>query len=113
MGTAFLLAAVTAALVVTTASASIDRGRLRPPPQLTESMKSVWMSEWVACRHKRLSALAKEIGVKIPSGRPPQLAAILIAKKAEPPLYEVGEQLDAALAGCRNGILWRYYHETP
>src|SRR5205809_3998832 len=110
---AFLLAAVTSALFVATALASIDRGRLRPPLQLTEANKSVWMSEWVACRHKRLSALAKEIGVKIPAGRAPQVAAILIAKKAEAPLYEVGDALDAAIDGCRNGILWRYYHETP
>jgi hypothetical protein len=110
---AFLLAAVTSALVVATALASTDRGRSRPPLQLTEDNKSVWMSEWVACRHMRLSALAKEIGVKITSARPPQVLAILIAKKAEAPLYEVGEALDAAVDGCRNGILWRYYHETP
>jgi hypothetical protein len=110
---ALLLAAVTSALVVATAVASTDRGRLRPPLQLTEENKAVWMTEWVACRHKRLSALAKEIGVRIPSGRPPQVAALLIARKAEPPLYEVGDALEAAIDGCRNGILWRYYHETP
>jgi hypothetical protein len=110
---ALLLAAVTFALVVATALASTDRGRLRPPAQLTEANKAVWMSEWVACRHKRLSALAKEIGIRIPSGRAPQIAAILIARKAEAPLYLVGDELAAAVDGCRNGILWRYYHETP
>jgi hypothetical protein len=110
---ALLLAAVTSALVVATALASTDRGRLRPPPQLTEANKAVWMSEWVACRHKRLSALAKEIGIRIPSGRAPQIAAILIARKAEAPLYQVADELEAAVDGCRNGILWRYYHETP
>ena len=108
---AFLLAGVTCALVVATASASTDRGRLRPPLQLTEDNKAVWMSEWVACRHMRLSALAKVIGVKITSSRPPQVLAILIARKAEAPLYEVGDALDAAVDGCRNGILWRFYHE--
>ena len=112
-GIAFLLAAVTSALFVATALASTDRGRLRPPLQLTEENKAVWMTEWVACRHLRLSALAKEIGVKIPAGRAPQVAAILIAKKAEAPLYEVGDALVAAIDGCRNGILWRFYHETP
>ena len=30
----------------------------------------------------------------------------------EGPLYEVGDALVAAIDGCRNGILWRYYHET-
>src|SRR5947207_8906799 len=109
---AFLLAAVTSALFVATALASIDRGRLRPPLQLTEANKSVWMGEWVACRHKRLSALAKEIGIRIPSGRAPQVAAILIAKKAEAPLWNIQAELDVAIDGCRNGILWRYYHES-
>jgi hypothetical protein len=110
---AFLLAAVLAALAAATSLAATDRGRLRPPVQLTEENKSLWMTEWVACRHKRMSALAKEIGVKIPSGRPPQVAAILIARKAEAPLYEPGDALTIAIDGCRNGILWRYYHETP
>src|SRR3954462_10624743 len=101
LAVAFLLAAVTAALVVATALASTDRGRYRPPLQLTEDNKAVWMSEWVACRHMSLSRLAKVIGVKIPSNRPPQVAAILIARKAEAPLYEVGEVRDAAVDGCR------------
>jgi hypothetical protein len=113
-GVAFLLAAVTSAFVVAAAvAADTDRGRERPPAQLTEENKSVWMSEWVACRHLRMSALAKEIGIKITSGRPPQVAAVLIARKAEAPLYEIGDALDAAVDGCRNGILWRFYHETP
>jgi hypothetical protein len=113
-GVVLLLAAVTSALVVAAAiAADTDRGRQRPPAALSEANKAVWMSEWVACRHKRLSALAREIGIKVPAWRPPQIAAILIAKKAEAPLYEFGDPLDAAIDGCRNGILWRYYHETP
>ena len=43
---------------------------------------------------------------------PPQVAAILIAKKAEAPLWNIEAELDAAIDGCRNGILWRYYHES-
>ena len=51
-GVVLLLAAVTSALVVAAAvAADTDRGRQRPPAVLTESNKSVWMSEWVACRH--------------------------------------------------------------
>src|SRR4051812_15367870 len=113
-GVMLLLAAVASALVAAAAAAAdTDKGRQRPPAALTEANKSVWMGEWVACRHKRLSALAKEIGVRVPSWRPPQVTAILIAKKAEAPLWTMREELDAAIDGCRNGILWRYYHETP
>src|SRR5581483_6138732 len=36
-----------------------DRGLLRPPEQLSESAKTIWMGEWVACRHERLGRLAK------------------------------------------------------
>src|SRR5689334_12906519 len=109
-GVVLLLAACTVGLAAATALGA-DTGRSRPPTQLSEENKAVWMTEWVACRHKRLSALAKEIGVKIPSGRAPQVAALLIARKAEAPLYEFG-QIKIAIDGCRNGILWRYYHET-
>jgi hypothetical protein len=110
-GVVLLLAALTFALAAAIAvAADTDRGRQRPPAQLSEDHKAIWMTEWVACWHKRLSALAKEIGIKIPSGRAPQVAAILIARKAEAPLYEFGVELETAIDGCRNGILWRYYH---
>jgi hypothetical protein len=112
-GVVLVLAAVACAFGVAVASAAdTDRGRQRPPTRLSESDKSIWMSEWVACRHKRLSALAKEIGVRVPSGRAPQVAAVLIAKKAEAPLWNLGAELETAIDGCRNGILWRYYHES-
>lgn len=92
--------------------ADTDRGRLRPPTRLSEAHKSIWMSEWVACRHERLGKLARQIGVKVTAGRRPQVVATLIAKKAEAPLYEPGNELVTAVDGCRNGILWRYYHES-
>ena len=108
-----MLAAVTCAICAAAALASdSDRGRLRPPAALPDASESIWMSEWVACTHKRLSALASEIGVKVTAGRPVQVAARLIARKAEAPLWNVSEELETAIDGCRNGILWRYYHES-
>jgi hypothetical protein len=112
-GVVLALAATICALCGAAAFASdTDRGRLRPPAALTDENKSIWMTEWVACRHDRLGALAKQIGVKITSGRPPQVVATLIAKKAEAPLYDIYSGFATAVDGCRNGILWRYYHEN-
>jgi hypothetical protein len=91
-------------------AADTDKGRQRPPLALSEDAKSIWMGEWVACTHKRLGALAQEIGVKVTSGRPVQMVARLIARKAEAPLWNVDEELQTAIDGCRNGILWRFYH---
>ena len=110
-GVVLMLAAVTFALVVSAAcAADLDKGRQRPPLALSEESKSIWMGEWVACTHKRLGALAKEIGVKVASGRAVQVTARVIARKAETPLWNIGDELDTAIDGCRNGILWRYYH---
>jgi hypothetical protein len=110
-GVVLLLAGVAFALCVPAVlAADTDKGRQRPPLALSEESKSIWMSEWVACTHKRLGALAKEIGVKVTSGRPVQVAARLIARKAETPLWNIGDELETAIDGCRNGILWRYYH---
>jgi hypothetical protein len=93
-------------------AADMDRGRSRPPAALTDENKSIWMTEWVACRHDRLGKLAKVIGVKITSARPPQVVAEMIARKAEAPLYDIYNGFPVAVDGCRNGILWRYYHES-
>jgi len=80
-----LLAALLSAFFAATAFAA-DTGKSRPPTRLTDDEKSLWMGEWAACQHTRLGALAAEIGVKIPAGRTPQIAARLIAKTAEAPL---------------------------
>ena len=110
-GVVLLLAVVAFALCGSAAlAADTDKGRQRPPLALSEDSKSIWMGEWVACTHKRLGALAKEIGVKVTSGRPVQMVARLIAQKAEAPLWNVSEELETAIDGCRNGILWRFYH---
>jgi len=40
----------------------------------------------------------------------PQQAANKLSKRAVKFLYETREELAAGADGCRNGILWRYYH---
>src|SRR3954454_13115443 len=110
-GVLLVLACVVAVFAASARAA--HHGVSRPPARLTEDHKTLWMSEWVACRHKRLGALASEIGVKIPPTRTVQGAARLIAKKAELPLWNgTAEDLLVSVDGCRNGILWRYYHES-
>jgi len=71
----------------------------------------IWMSEWVACRHSSLRHLAAELHMKVPAGRSPQVTAKIIAKTAEEPLWDLESEFVVAVDGCRNGILWRYYHE--
>jgi hypothetical protein len=97
------------AIGVSSAGAA-DQGRNQPPVKLSDSNKALWMGEWVACNNRPLSALAREIGMKIPSGRTPQTEAKLVAQKAESPLYDIYDGLSIAIDGCRSGILWRYYH---
>jgi hypothetical protein len=109
---AALLAVVFAASAV---AAAVDKGSDRPPSKLaarlTDDDKALWMGEWAACRHMRLSKFASVIGIRIPAGRTPQVAARMIARTAEAPLWNLDEELHIAIDGCRNGILWRFYHE--
>ncbi len=106
-----LLVALLGVALAAAAFASDDRGRDRPPSRLSEANKSIWMSEWVACDHRSLGGLARELGLKVPAGRTPQVTAKMIAKVAEAPLWNLESELVTAVDGCRNGILWRYYHE--
>jgi hypothetical protein len=106
MAGAFVLALV----IGVSSAAAVDQGRKQPPARYSESNKTVWMSEWVACNHQRLASLARVIGVEIRSGTTPQALAVRIAKKAEAPIYDIYDGFAIAVDGCRNGILWRYYH---
>jgi hypothetical protein len=105
-----LVAAAGSFAVATALGSGSDKGLLQPPAALSSSDKTVWMTEWVACHHTAFKNLAKSVGVKISPGRTPQVVAHLIAKKAESLLYDPQDQLAPAIEGCRNGILWRYYH---
>ena len=111
-GLVLLLAAWIGICAAAACASSSDRGSSRPPVNLSDSSKTLWMTEWVACHHTKLGALAKSVGVRIRSGSTPQLVARLIAKKAEALLYDTTNGLGIAVDGCREGILWRYYHGT-
>jgi hypothetical protein len=103
-----------ALLSVVFATASVasdqDQGRQRPPAMLSPHYKALWMGEWAACWHQSLHGLATELHLKVPAGRTPQVTATVIAKFAEAPLWNVQQELVTAVDGCRNGILWRFYH---
>ncbi len=108
LGARAIVAAVFAAAAI---GAGRDQGRSRPPAALTESYKALWMGEWAACRHQSLHRLANELHLKVPANRTPQQTARVVASVAEAPLWNIQEEIDAAVDGCRNGILWRFYHE--
>lgn len=107
-----LAASIGLFFAATAAAATSDHGLYRPPAKLSDASKTIWMTEWVACHHTPLGKLSKSVGVRIPAGRTPQVAATLIAKKAEATLYQLQAEIDIAVDGCRNGILWRFYHGT-
>jgi hypothetical protein len=102
------------ALVVpaSAAGSGVDKGLSRPPANLTPYHKAIWMSEWVACwRPVSMRALAREL--KVPNLRilTPQQGAKTLSVRAMRFLYEDPAELRTARDGCRNGILWRFYHE--
>ena len=101
------------------AAGGIDRGSDRPPGSvptptgrlgLTPDGKAIWMTEWGACWRLTLTQISKELGVPIHAGVSPQQAARRLATRAVFLLYETTPETLAAKDGCRNGILWRYYH---
>jgi hypothetical protein len=107
-----LLALVALALPVAAVSADVDKGRQKPPAKLTDYHKAIWMSEWVACwRVKTLQQFARELKIKNPNFITPQQSARLLSVRAMRFLYEDPAELVTAREGCRNGILWRFYHE--
>ncbi|HEY4346444.1 MAG TPA: hypothetical protein VGM80_02570 [Gaiellaceae bacterium] len=111
-----------AALGAGTAAAAVrlDRGSDRPPAavpstagsklHLTSDGKSIWMTEWSACWHVTLNHLSKTLHIPVRAGQTPQLVAKKLATRAVFLLYETSPETFAAKDGCRNGILWRYYH---
>ena len=97
-------------VVFATAALASDHGSQRPPAALSPHYKALWMGEWAACWHQPLHGLATELHLKVPAGRTLQVTAKVIAKVAEAPLWNVQQELVTAIDGCRNGILWRFYH---
>src|SRR4051794_27629996 len=93
-------------------AAGVDKGLSKPPPTLTPYHKAIWMSEWVACwRPLTMRELAREL--RIPNVRivTPQQGARTLSVRAMRFLYEDPVEMQTARDGCRNGILWRFYHE--
>jgi hypothetical protein len=105
-----VLAALTLVPISAAATRASDQGRDRPPAVLKEEFKTIWMTEWVACNRIKMGTLASQIHMKIPAGRSPQVSAIVLAKRAMLFLYDTDPEIKTAVDGCRNGILWRYYH---
>jgi hypothetical protein len=107
-----LLALVVLAVPATAVSAGVDKGLEKPPTKLSSYHKAIWMSEWVACwRVKTLQQFARELKMKNPNFITPQQSARLLSVRAMRFLYEDPAELVTARDGCRNGILWRFYHE--
>ena len=108
-----LVACVALAVSSAATSAGVDKGRDKPPANLTSYHKTIWMSGWVACwRVRSLQQFARELKMKNPNFITPQQSARLLSVRAMRFLYEDPAELATAREGCRNGILWRFYHEN-
>jgi hypothetical protein len=108
-----LLGVVAVVLPATAVSAGVDKGISKPPRHLTNYHKAIWMSEWVACwRPSTMRDLARELNMTHLKIFNPQQGARALSKRAMRFLYEDPEEAKTALEGCRNGILWRFYHEA-
>src|SRR5262245_1185973 len=107
-----LLALVALALPAAAVSAGVGKGLSTPPTSLSDYHKAIWMSEWVACwRVKTLQQFARELKMKNVQFHTPQQSARVLSVRAMRFLYEDPAELKTAREGCRNGILWRFYHE--
>ena len=108
----FVLLALTAlVLPLAAVSAGVDKGLSRPPAVLSPHHKAIWMSEWVACwRPPTMQQLARELKMTKLKIFTPQQAAKTLSVRAMRFLYEDPKELLTAREGCRNGILWRFYH---
>ena len=70
-------------LPVAAAASGVDKGTSRPPTQLTNHHKAIWMSEWVACwRVKTLQQFARELKMTNARFITPQQSARLLSKRA-------------------------------
>jgi len=98
------------ALAAAPSALGADRGKDRPPTRLTSDFQAIWMTEWSACWHSSLTRISRALHIPVRPGMTPQQAANKLSKRAVKWLYETREELAAGADGCRNGILWRYYH---
>ena len=109
-----LLGLVALVLPAAALGAGVDKGLQKPPNYLTNYHKAIWMSEWVACwRVRTLQQFARELRMKNAQFHTPQQSARVLSERAMRFLYEDPAEIKTAREGCRNGILWRFYHEGP
>ena len=101
------------------AAAASDKGSDRPPSvviangktlSLTDDAKALWMTEWTACWHEKMARLSSIFHIPIRPSDTPQFVARRLSKRAMKDLYITQEEIAIGADGCRNGILWRYYH---
>ncbi len=108
-----IVAALSACALLGAASggaAGIDTGKNRPPAKLTSDFQSIWMTEWSACWHLPLGAISNTLHIPVRAGMTPQQAANKLSKRAVFLLYNTAPETAVGADGCRNGILYRYYH---
>jgi hypothetical protein len=98
------------ALATAPAAFAVDRGKDRPPRNLTSDFQAIWMTEWSACWTSSMTRISHALHIPVGSGMTPQQAAGKLSRRAVKFLYETTPELRAGADGCRNGILWRYYH---
>ena len=113
-GVLVVLCAGTALFAATLSAAgtAVDRGSDRPPARLTDDAKSIWMTEWTACWRSTMHRMAGVLHIPVRAGQTPQQAARKLANRAVYLLYETEPETQVAADGCRNGILWKYYHPS-
>jgi hypothetical protein len=92
-------------------AAGPDKGRNQPPGNLTDDMKAIWMTEWVACDRLSMATESRLLHIRIPPGMTPQLAARKLGDRAVYLLYNTAPETAAGADGCRNAILYRYYNK--
>lgn len=101
---------MTLALAAAPAALATDHGKDRPPTTLTSDFQAIWMTEWSACWTSSLHRISNALHIPVKPGMTPQQAASKLSKRAVKFLYNTSEELAAGADGCRNGILWRFYH---
>jgi hypothetical protein len=94
------------------AAGPVDKGRNRPPANLTDDLKAIWMTEWVACDRLSMATESKLLHIRVPAGMTPQLAARKLGNRAVYLLYNTQEETAAGADGCRNAILYRFYNPS-
>jgi hypothetical protein len=102
--------------------AAADRGRAYgnvPPSFQGFYDRNNWRGDWFACAGETMQGLARDPDVRLSLSKlrawqsiSPQYTARMLAYVVEQRtgLNDDGSIDPAALDGCRNGILWRYYH---